>query len=92
VNTANEGATPVFSFIHGKNALLCYTPPAPALQTPSAGYTFLWRGISAGLGEPAVIRRFRMEHLRADRVEGELAFDNKVVAQDMGYFFSGIVE
>jgi len=29
--------------------------------------------------------------LKADRVEGEIAFDNKVVAADLGYFWSNII-
>ncbi len=35
--------------------------------------------------------QFRMEQLKAERIEGEAAWDNKIVATDMGYFFSGIV-
>jgi hypothetical protein len=34
---------------------------------------------------------FRLESLRATRVEAELAFDNKVVASDLGYFWNSIV-
>jgi len=29
--------------------------------------------------------------LKADRVEAEVAFDNKVVAADLGYFWSNII-
>lgn len=90
-NTGNEGETSSFSFIQGKHALLCYVPPSAGLNTPSAGYTFLWRGISQGLGDPVVTRRFRMEKLKADRIEGEIAFDHKVIASDLGYFFNGAV-
>jgi hypothetical protein len=32
-----------------------------------------------------------MEELKADRVEAEVAFDNKVVAADLGYFWSSII-
>ena len=92
VNTGNEGSNAQsYGFTSGDNALLCYTAPNPGLMTPSAGYTFMWTGVSGGLGSTVGVSRFRMEELKADRVEGEIAFDNKVVASDMGYFFSAII-
>lgn len=90
-NTANEGATPVHSFIGGKSALLTYAAPSPGLMTPSAGYTFSWTGL-AGAGQTGGrIKRFRMEPLESDRVEIQMSFDQKVVSVDMGYFFATIV-
>lgn len=83
-----EAETAAYAFIHGKHALLCHVAGSPGLLTPSAGYSFMWRGISAGLGAPISMRRFRMDKLKADRIEGEIAFDNKVVASDLGYFFN----
>jgi hypothetical protein len=32
-----------------------------------------------------------MEHLKASRVEAEVAFDNKVVAADLGVFMASAV-
>jgi len=90
-NTANEGATGTYSYTVGDNALLCYVAPNPGLMTPSAGYTFMWTGVSGGLGTTVGVSRFRMEELKADRVEGEIAFDNKVVASDLGYFWYNII-
>lgn len=90
-NTANEGATAAFAFTHGKNALLCYAAPSPSLLSPTAGYTFAWRGVSEGIGADIGISRFRMEELKATRIEGQKAWDNAVVATDMGYFFSAAV-
>jgi len=90
-NTAVEGATAAFASIAGKNAALFYVPPTPSLLTPSAGYSFTWRGVSDGLNKNVGITRFRMPHLRCDRVEAQMAWDNKVVATDLGYFFSGAV-
>jgi hypothetical protein len=90
-NTAQEGATASYSFTHGKHALLLYSNPSPGLLAPSAGYTFQWTGISGGLGANVGIRRFRMELLAAERIEGQVAYDNKKVAADLGYFLSGAV-
>lgn len=92
VNSANEGATASLGFVAGNSALLCYSAPNPGLLTPSAGYTFMWTGVSGGLGTTVGVSRFRMEELKADRVEGEMAFDNKVIGSDLGYFWSSIVQ
>ena len=89
--TNKEGATGAYAFTHGKNALLCYSAPQPGLMTPSAGYIFAWRGVSGNLGTTIGVSTFRMEQLKADRVEAEYAFDNKIIGSDLGYFFSGAV-
>jgi hypothetical protein len=60
-------------------------------MTPSAGYIFAWTGVSGGLGATIGTSQFRMESLKANRVEAEVAFDNKVVASDLGYFFASAV-
>ena len=59
--------------------------------TLPAGYTFEWKGISRGLGTTTSIKTFRMEEIESDRIEGQIAYDHKAVATDMGYFFSGAV-
>lgn len=89
--TNKEGETAAMSFTFGKHALLAYVNPNPGLLTPSAGYTFSWRGVSAGLGSDIGITMFPIRRLKADRVEGEVAFANKIVGSDLGYFFSGAV-
>jgi len=90
-NTANEGGTASYSFAHGKHGLLCYVAPSPGVLTPSAGYTFSWRGVSDGLGQNVGVSKFRMPALRSDRVEAQQAWDQKVVSTDLGYFFNGAV-
>jgi hypothetical protein len=92
VDSAAEGKTGSFSFIHGKNALLCHVAPSPGIEVPSALYMFAWSGLAPGLGSMGMaISKFRMEHLKADRVEGELAIDVKVTGSDLGYFFPNVV-
>lgn len=90
-NTAKEGATNVHSFIGGKHALVTYSPASPGLMTPSAGYTFTWQGLLGGGVLGSRISRFRMEHLKSDRLEIEQSFDQKLVASELGYFFNGVV-
>lgn len=90
-NTAAEGATNAHSFIGGKKALLCYSTPTPGLMTPTAGYTFSWNGYLGASAMGSRIKKFRMENLSSDRVEIEMAFDQKLVSADLGYFFDTAV-
>jgi hypothetical protein len=90
-NTAAEGATETNSFILGKHALLTYRAPRPSIMTPSAGYTFSWNGYLGGGNGAPQISKFRMDMLKSDRIEAEMAYDQKLVAADLGYFFDGIV-
>lgn len=90
-NSAQEGGTASYSQIGDKDCLLCYTAPSAGLMMPSAGYNFTWSGVSAGLGTSTAVSRFRMEHLKADRIEIEGAWDFKAVATPLGYFFSNPV-
>jgi hypothetical protein len=89
--TNNEGATGAYGFAYGKGALLCNVAENPGVLTPSAGYQFSWTGVSAGLGANIGTSSFRMESLKATRVEAEMAFQNKVIGADLGYFWNTIV-
>jgi hypothetical protein len=89
--TNAEGQTGAYAFTVGKIACLMHVAPNPGLLTPSAGYIFGWTGVSGGLGSTIGTSSFRMESLKSTRVEAEVAFDNKVVASDLGYFFNTCV-
>ena len=87
-----QDAAATYSFMTGsKAALLCYTPSSPSLMTPAAGYTFTWNGYLAGNQYGIRMSNFRMEHIRADRIEGEMTYDMKVVAPEMGVFLNSAV-
>lgn len=88
--TGPEGGTQTTDFIAGKHALLCYSAPSPSLMKPSAGYTFAWSGF-VGATDGMRMKSFRMEQLSADRIEGEMAYDMRVVASSLGYFFNSVV-
>ena len=90
VNTAAEGDADVISFIAGKSALLFYAPPQPGMFVPSAGYTFTWRGFLGAVGGTRVVR-FPMRELSSDRVEGESAYAQHLVAADLGHYFATAV-
>ena len=89
--TNNEGATGAYGFTTGKKALLAHVAPQPGLLTPSAGYTFSWTGVSGGLGATIGTSQFRMESIKSDRIEAEIAFDNKVISSDLGFFWDTVV-
>lgn len=91
-NTAAKGAVNSHGFIAGDHALLSYRPPTPGLMTPAAGYTFSWSGHLGANALGARIKRFRMEAEASDRVEIEMAFDQKLVSADLGYFFSNALD
>lgn len=93
VNTAAKGAADSVGFIMGKNALLCYSAPRPALKKPSAGYIFAWTGLEGAGAYGNRIVRLPMDQLGlgTERIEGELAFDAKQVCADLGVFFKDIV-
>jgi hypothetical protein len=89
--TNAEGATGAYGFAYGKAAALYHVAPNPGLLTPSAGYHFSWTGVSGGIGSTIGVSSFRMESLKAERVEAEMAFDNKVIGSDLGLFWNTIV-
>ena len=90
-NSAAEGVAASYAQIGDKDALLCYVAPQAGLMTASAGYNFVWTGVGGGLGTSTAVSRFRMDHLRSDRLEIESAWDFKVVGSPLGYFFSNAV-
>lgn len=91
-NTAEKGATSAIDFIGGKSALLTYSPKTPTLMMPSAGYNFNWSGFLGSNGTGIRVKKYREpEKYESDMIEGQMAFDMKLVSNDMGYLFKDIV-
>jgi len=90
-NTANEGATASYSFIAGKSMLLVYSAPNPSLMEPSGGYTFSWTGLEGAGAFGNTISTLPAPLIKSERVELEMAFDQKLVAADMGVFFASAI-
>ena len=87
VNTGAEGGTEASQFIADpKAAALFYVAPAPGLMTPSAGYTFAWTGYAGAGAEGGRISSYRMDPIKSDRVEIELAFSQEQVAPDLAIY------
>lgn len=71
-------------FLFANKFLLVHSSPSPSILTPTAGYIFSWIGLFGAGAAGNRIKTFRMEQLESDRIEGEMAFDMKLVASDLG--------
>lgn len=82
-NAAADGATTSREFIWGKSALLFYRPPAPAIDSPAAGYLFQLKKVST--------RNWREESPKQTVVEASLCGDPVRTAAAAGYYFAAVV-
>lgn len=87
IDTANEGQTASYGAIIDDDALLLYVNPATGWGGVSAGKTFYWQ---PG-GGPGSIYRYRDASRHADVIQHKEQWDQKLVAPELGYFFSDIV-
>lgn len=90
-DSAAEGAAESMGFIAGKHVLLAYRTPNPALEVITAGYIPVWTGYLGAGAFGNRIKKFRMEHLNSDRIEGELAYDMVKVCSDAAIFLYGAI-
>jgi len=79
------------AFIAGKQGLLVYAAPRPSLMMPSGGYTFSWSKFVGAGPQGQRISRFRMDEIKSDRIEGEMAYDQKLCCADLGVFFATLI-
>lgn len=88
-NKAKEGQDLDADFIASDDAiLLAHAAPTPALNTPSAGYTFAWQNLLGGNTSPmgTAVMRGRDEFAHSDHFEVRVANDMNLVASDLGLF------
>lgn len=91
--TNDEGdSEETYEELISKDGLLLYVAENPGLRRPSAGYIFPWRGYGGANAYGATVSQFYMDQLKADRIEGELAFDMKVTGSDLAIFLEDMVE
>lgn len=90
-NSAAKGAAESTAFMGtAGQALVYYAPNSVGIEEPTAGSTFSWTGFMGATGNGMRIKRFRKESVEADRVEGQMSYDHKVVASELGFLFTGI--
>jgi hypothetical protein len=91
-NSAKKGVSPaVLDFVYGKHMWIGYVSPRPSLMQPSAGYTFSWRHAPLPNNNGVQIKRFRIEQIESERIEGQMSFDDKIVGTDLGYMLASAV-
>ena len=93
-NSAEEGATDDFSFILDDRAmLLAFIDPSPGLDSPTAIANFAWTGLIPGATNAmgGVIERGRDDRAHSDYFQNRMAWDQKIVAQDLAVFFNQAV-
>jgi hypothetical protein len=73
--------------------MLLYVPSSPGLYTPAAFYTFMWTGVSYGLGKTIGAYEIPMPWLglTTTRCEAQIAFVNKIIAPKLGAFWTSAV-
>ncbi|MEN3051292.1 MAG: hypothetical protein ABC596_05720 [Candidatus Methanosuratincola petrocarbonis] len=83
--SSQEGASSIsYDFIFGKHALLVYAPKKPGILIPTGGYNFEWTEYG---NFPVPISTFPMPELKAERIEGEMAYALMLLGPDLGVFY-----
>jgi hypothetical protein len=83
----NESATFSASAIIDDDCLVCQVDPGAGMFGATSGKTFVWEP-GGGIGS---VYSYRDESRHSDVVQHKEQWDQKVVATDLGYFFSGVV-
>jgi len=86
-NSANEGATFSAAAIVDDDCLVSYVAPNPGIMSATAGATFAWDG---GGGAGSIVS-YRDQSVKSDILQHTEAWDQKVVASDLGYIFLDVV-
>lgn len=88
-----EDASATTNFIYSGTMLVGYRPKTASLKTPSAGYIFAWTGLEGSSAYGSRITRIRMDELGygTERIEAEMAYDQKQICADMGTFLTDLI-
>ena len=78
------------SFASSGDALLYYAPNTVGLDTPTAGVQMSWTGYVGATSSGSAISRWYDQDRKAWRVEGEMAFDYRVTAPELGVYLSNL--
>ena len=86
-NTTDLGLTASYSRVWSGDVWIGHVAPAPALDTPSAGYTFVWPRD----GKIRGVRRWRDEDHHSDKIEAFMCYDEKITGSDLGYVLEACI-
>lgn len=91
VNSAAQGATDSINNIFGNDVLLCFANPIPRKRFPTAGYTYVWDGLTGANSEGMRVNDFPIDKLAIEaRIEPEMHYQQKVMGSALGVFFSNV--
>ncbi len=81
------------NFVYAGQMLLGYRTRRPSLKEPSAGYIFSWVGLEGASSYGSRMVRIPMDMLGlgTERLEMEMAYDQKLICKDMGVFFTNML-
>lgn len=88
-NTAKRGQSAALSYIWGKNAMLLYVPPRPALRTVSFAYSFIWTAEGSVSGY--LVESWRANNRKADMIRVQRYYDQKFIAPSACYLWKSAV-
>lgn len=96
INTAkadlSDANVDSIDFLSSAQALLYYAPNSLSLDEPTAGVQFSWTGYTGATPSGFRASKFRMPpSVKTDRIEGEMAFDQKITGPDLGYMFNSVL-
>ncbi len=96
VTSVESSSSDTYAYQAGKQMWLGFVEPNPGLKKASAGYSFSWTGLNGtggieGLGTGVRMKKFRMESIESDRIEGQFAVDVKRVGAILGIRFASVV-
>ncbi len=83
-NTANDGQTDAFSIIWGKNIIVAYINPTPAIKQVTLGYTLQVKGAR-------YVDRWDEPQVKAEFVRANDYYEPKVIAPEAGYLIVNAV-
>jgi len=91
--TNAENATAAYSLMASKNAMLLYVTDSPGLYSPTSFYTFMWTGVSYGLGNTIGAYEIPLPWLGLTtvRCEAQIAFVYKVIGATLGAYWTSAV-
>lgn len=81
------------NFLYKGSMLLGYRANRPSLKEPTGGYIFAWTGLEGASAYGSRMVRIKMDQLGlgTERLEMEMAYDQKLICNDMGVFFTSLV-
>lgn len=88
-----DEAKTAMHFLYKGSMLLGYRATRASLKTPTAGYIFSWTGLEGASSYGSRMVRIKMDQLGlgTERLEMEMAYDQKLICKEMGTFFTSLV-